>query len=66
MARRSTPCTKADITRVIKAVIAAGVGKEHIVGVKLTRDGVTVLFGEQKPPEPVDGVPECNDWDDAA
>jgi len=48
MARRSAAATQADITRLIKAAIAAGVGKEHIVGVRHDRDGVTVLFGEQK------------------
>jgi hypothetical protein len=49
MARRSSSVTQADITRLIKAALAAGVGKEHIVGVRLDRDGATVLFGEQKP-----------------
>ncbi len=49
MARRSTSVSQADITRLIKAALAAGVGKEHIVGVRLDRDGATLLFGEQKP-----------------
>lgn len=49
MARRSTPCTQADLTRLLKAVLAAGVGVERIAGVKLTKDGAEVLFGEQKP-----------------
>ncbi|MDP2333859.1 MAG: hypothetical protein Q8M19_24545 [Reyranella sp.] len=46
MARRSAAITQTDITRLIKAAIAAGVGKEHIVGVKLDREGVTLLFGK--------------------
>ncbi|RVE92445.1 hypothetical protein CN235_18020 [Sinorhizobium meliloti] len=49
MARRSTPCTQADLTRLLKAVLAAGVGVERIAGVKLTKDGAEVLFGEAKP-----------------
>jgi hypothetical protein len=49
MARRSCPVTQADIAKLIRAAIAAGVGKEHIVGVRLDRDGATLLFGEQKP-----------------
>ncbi len=68
MTRRSSPVTQADITRLIKAALAAGVGKGHIVGVKLDRDGATLLFGEQKPVqvEQIDSAPERNDWDDAA
>lgn len=46
MARRSNACTQADITRLIKAAIAAGVGKEHIAGVRLDREGATLLFGK--------------------
>ena len=47
MARRSTPCTQADLTRLIKAALAAGVGMERIAGVKLTRDGAVLLFGDK-------------------
>jgi hypothetical protein len=50
MARRSTPCTQADITRLIKAAIAAGVSKESIAGVRLDRHGATLLFGERNMP----------------
>ncbi|WP_234050743.1 MULTISPECIES: hypothetical protein [unclassified Xanthobacter] len=60
MARRSTPCTQADITRLIKAALAAGVGMERIAGVKLTRDGAVLLFGEQKQEHP--DIP--NEWDE--
>lgn len=42
--RRSTPCTQADITRLIKAALAAGLGAERITGVKLTRDGAILLL----------------------
>jgi hypothetical protein len=57
VARRSSACTQADLTKLIKAAIAAGVGKEHIVGVRLDRDGATLLFGEQKPLQLVGELP---------
>lgn len=60
MARRSTPCTQADITRLIKAALAAGVSVERIAGVKLTRDGAVLLFGEQKPAK----NDTTNEWDE--
>ena len=60
MARRSTPCTQADITRLIKAALAAGVQVERISGVKLTRDGAMLLFGEQRLPQADTG----NEWDE--
>lgn len=76
MARRSSPVTQADIARLIRGAIAAGVGKEHIVGIRQDRDGVTVLFGERKATAKLaemiddqgatDGATERNDWDDAA
>lgn len=60
MARRSTPCTQADLTRLLKAVLAAGVGVERIAGVRLTQDGAEVLFGEQKPIQ----NKSSNPWDE--
>ena len=60
MARRSTPCTQADVTRLLKAVLAAGVGVDRIAGVKLTKDGAEVLFGEQKPANNT----TSNPWDE--
>ncbi len=47
MARRSAAATQADITRLIKAAIAAGVGKEHII-IRQSREGVTMQFTDQK------------------
>ncbi|HQS18805.1 hypothetical protein [Reyranella sp.] len=47
MGRRSAAATQADITRMIKAAIAAGVGKEHIV-IRKDREGVTMQFSDQK------------------
>jgi hypothetical protein len=61
MSRRSTPCTQADLTRLIKAALAAGVGVERLAGVKLTNDGAVLLFGEQKLLQP--GASE-NEWDE--
>jgi hypothetical protein len=60
MPRRSTPCTQADLTRLIKAALAAGVGVERIAGVKLTRDGAVLLFGEQKQVR----TDSSNEWDE--
>jgi hypothetical protein len=60
MARSSTPCTQADLTRLIKAALAAGVGVERIAGVKLTREGAVLLFGEQKQVQTGAG----NEWDE--
>lgn len=67
MARRSAPCTQADITRLIKAAIAAGVSKESIAGVRLDRHGATLLFGEHKLPieEPAEPKGAADDtWSD--
>jgi len=59
MARRSTP-TQADLTRLIKAALAAGVGVERIAGVKLTRDSAVLLFGDQKQVQ----TDSTNEWDE--
>lgn len=66
MARRSSPCTQADLTRLIKAALAAGVSVDRIAGVKLTRDGAVLLFGEQKPVVVEETAPKSADssWDD--
>lgn len=61
MSRRSTPCTQADLTRLIKAALAAGVGVERLAGVKLTRDGAVLLFGEQRP---MQSEGSENEWDE--
>lgn len=51
MARRSTPCTQADLTRLIKAALAAGVPVERIAEVKLTREGASLVLQDRKPTE---------------
>jgi hypothetical protein len=61
MARRSTPCTQADMTRLIKAALAAGIGVERIAGMKLTREGVFLLLTGQKSAQT---EPEKNEWDE--
>jgi len=60
LARRSTPCTQADLTRLIKAALDAGIKVEQLAGIKLTRDGAELLFGERKliQDEP------ANEWDE--
>lgn len=60
MGRRSTPCTQADMTRLLKAVLAAGVDPERIVGLELTKDGAKVLFGS---PKQVQTTGPGNEWD---
>lgn len=49
MARRSNPCTQAEVTRLLKATLSAGIPIERIVGVKRTRDGVELVLGEPGP-----------------
>lgn len=62
MARRASPCTQADIAKLIRAAQDAGY-KEHIVGVRLDREGATVLFGGPKPIElPAEAVADKT-WD---
>ena len=49
MGRRMSPCTQADLTRLIKAALAAGVGLERIAEVKLTREGAVLIVQDRKP-----------------
>ncbi|MCT8999113.1 hypothetical protein [Chelativorans intermedius] len=59
MPRRSAPCTQADITRLIKAALAAGIRENRIAGVKLTREGAVLLFGGERT-----GQNSPNEWDE--
>ena len=61
MARRSSPCTQSDITRLIKAAVAAGIADERIAGVKLTREGAILIFADQNPGQEIDRL--TNEWD---
>lgn len=64
MARRSSAVTQAAIAKLIKGALAAGIYKEHIIGVKLDRDGAaTLLFGEPKKPASEQDV-QANEWDE--
>lgn len=65
MARRASPCTQADITRLIKAAIAAGLG-EKMTGIKITRDGAFLFLGDKSlQSEPVDELTKTDDsWSD--
>lgn len=58
-ARRAARCTQADLTRLIKAALAAGIG-DRLAGVKLTRDGAMLLFGEQHAAT----AEAINEWDE--
>lgn len=60
MARRSSKYSQGDMTRMIKAAQAAGIGIDQITGIKMTDDGVEVLFGTRKQ---VQSEPE-NEWDE--
>lgn len=59
--RRTAPVSQADITRMIKAALAAGIGVERIAGVKVTREGAVLLFGE---PATVHTDSHENEWDE--
>lgn len=59
MTKRPAPVKQADVTRALKGVIAAGWPRERIVGIKMTPEGVEVLFGE---PGTAQAVP-VNEWD---
>ena len=60
MSRRSTPCTQADLTRLLKAALAAGWSREQIAGLKLTREGAVLLLGEQN----LEQTDPTNEWDE--
>lgn len=60
MARRPSLSTQANIARLIKASLAAGISREQIAAIKLTAEGVQIVFGEQKMGQP---DPE-NPWDE--
>lgn len=60
MSRRQSQFTQSDVTRLIKAALAAGIGVERISGVQLTRDGALLLFCERKQRQPE----TTNPWDD--
>ena len=53
------PCTfkQSDVTKVVKAVVAAGVG---VVRVEVNKDGRIVVFTDKLPPE---AVREDTEWD---
>lgn len=61
VAHRGVPLTQANITRMIKAALAAGVGLDRLAGVKLTHDGAILLFGEPQPAHP---ETLGNEWDE--
>ncbi len=60
MARRTPALTQSDVTRLIKGAIAAGVNVERMTGIKMTREGVVVLFGDPEKSAKDTG----NEWDE--
>ena len=50
MPRRSTSYSQTDLTRLIKAAMAAGFGKEQIAEIKLTSDGPMLVLGVENAP----------------
>lgn len=55
MPRRSAPCTQADITRLIKAALAAGVQVREVIA---TAEGVRVILAGNN------NASKRDDWDD--
>lgn len=60
MARRPSDFSQADVTRIIKGAVAAGVALDKIAGVRVAKDGVTLLFGERRS-APIEAD---NEWDE--
>lgn len=61
MSRRKSAFSQMDITRAIKATLAAGVEKDRLSRVKATRDGIEVILNE---PRPAPGAADRNQWDE--
>lgn len=60
MARRRSLSTQANIARLIKGILAGGMSPEQIAAIKLTAEGVQIVFGEQK----MDPAGPANPWDE--
>lgn len=59
MARRPARFTQADVTRLIKGAMAAGITLDQ-VAVKIMDDGPVLLFGDRKSVQDEDS----NEWDE--
>ena len=57
MSRRAPSYTQADVTRLIKGALAAGIEVERIGGVKATKDEIVLLIAKV-------GNPQANEWDE--
>lgn len=68
MARRASPVTQAEIAKLIRAARAGGVDNDELMGVRLDRHGVTLLFGKQASldlvPPPTDTSTDDASWGD--
>jgi len=58
------PCAfkQRDVTRAVKATLAAGV---PVARVEISKDGTIIVVTEKTPDEPRGDEPSHNEWDDA-
>ncbi len=58
------PCTfrQQDVTRALRATVAAGIEVQRI---EIDKGGKIVVVAEKLPESPCDGKDEPNEWDDA-
>lgn len=61
MSRRSSPFTQTDISRLIKGAIAGGLSMEQIIGIRVTKEGPELQFGERTRSEDNSSK---NEWDE--
>jgi hypothetical protein len=59
------PCTfkQNDVTRLVKALVAAGV---EVARVEMDKDGKIAVFAGKVPEALREGARECNEWDGVA
>ena len=61
MSRRPSRFRQRDVTRVVKAVVAAGL---HVAGVKVSTQGdIEVVTGDERVQDSTQPLQEGNEWD---
>jgi hypothetical protein len=63
MARDCCTFRQRDVTRAVKAVVAAGV---EVARVEVDKEGRIVVVAGKPPEAPREGASERNEWDDVA
>jgi hypothetical protein len=63
MARGCCTFKQSDVTKAVRAVVAAGV---HVARVEVDKDGRIVVVALKPPEAPREGSSEHNEWDDVA